>query len=210
MQDPYKILGLSNSASDDEVTKAYRRLVKKYHPDLHPGDKESERKMREINDAYDRIKKGDVNTNTNTNAGNNNTGNRNSYNGYNYYSSYNRTYNAENLYSTARHFVNIGSYRTAIRILSEIKNKTAEWYYLSSISNYYINNRIIALNHARIAVQMEPNNNNYKKLLQQIEGQANEYNETSQNYGRNIDTQGLCFWCCAIEMFLRCCCNTGC
>ena len=42
--DPYSVLGLSPSASKDEVTKAYRRLAKKYHPDLNPGDEEAAKK----------------------------------------------------------------------------------------------------------------------------------------------------------------------
>lgn len=46
-EDPYKVLGVSPSASDDEIQKAYRKLVKKYHPDVNPGDENAERKMRE-------------------------------------------------------------------------------------------------------------------------------------------------------------------
>ena len=53
---PYKILGVSENCSDDELTKAYRKLAKKYHPDLNPGDKEAELKMGEINAAYEEIK----------------------------------------------------------------------------------------------------------------------------------------------------------
>ena len=55
-KDPYSVLGVSPGASDDEVTKAYRKLAKKYHPDLNPGDEEAARKMSEINDAYEQIK----------------------------------------------------------------------------------------------------------------------------------------------------------
>ena len=47
-QDPYKVLGLSPGASDEEVTKAYRKLAKKYHPDLNPNDKEAAKKMSEM------------------------------------------------------------------------------------------------------------------------------------------------------------------
>ena len=53
--DPYKVLGLEPGASDEEVKQAYRRLAKKYHPDLNPGDAEAARKMQEVNEAYDRI-----------------------------------------------------------------------------------------------------------------------------------------------------------
>ena len=57
-QDPYKVLGVPYGASDEEVTKAYRRLAKKYHPDLNPNDPEAAKKMSEINAAYEQIKSG--------------------------------------------------------------------------------------------------------------------------------------------------------
>jgi len=51
-RDYYEVLGLSRTASDDEIKKAYRSLAKKYHPDMHPGDKEAEEKFKEVNEAY--------------------------------------------------------------------------------------------------------------------------------------------------------------
>ena len=59
-QDPYKVLGVSPDASDEEIKKAYRDLAKRYHPDMNPGDASAAEKMNEINDAYDRIKSGDT------------------------------------------------------------------------------------------------------------------------------------------------------
>lgn len=53
--EPYQILGLDSSASKDEVKKAYRKLARQYHPDLHPNDPEAAKKMNEINEAYDRV-----------------------------------------------------------------------------------------------------------------------------------------------------------
>lgn len=49
----YEILGVDRNASQEEIKKAYRRLAKKYHPDLNPGDKEAEQKFKEINEAYE-------------------------------------------------------------------------------------------------------------------------------------------------------------
>lgn len=60
MKDPYEVLGISRNANKEEISKAYKRLAKKYHPDLNPGDEEAARKMSEINEAYDKIRKGDV------------------------------------------------------------------------------------------------------------------------------------------------------
>ena len=52
-RDLYEVLGLSKGASEEEIKKAYRKLVKKYHPDLNPGDKEAEAAMKEVNAAYE-------------------------------------------------------------------------------------------------------------------------------------------------------------
>src|SRR5690554_3309305 len=49
--DYYKILGVSKSATEQEIKKAYRKLARKYHPDLNPNDKEAEIKFKEINEA---------------------------------------------------------------------------------------------------------------------------------------------------------------
>ncbi len=55
MTDPYKVLGVSPGASQEEIKKAHRTLAKKYHPDLHPGDSAASEKMNEINAAYDML-----------------------------------------------------------------------------------------------------------------------------------------------------------
>lgn len=56
MDDPYATLGVSQAASDEEIAKAYRVLAKKYHPDLHPGDRNAAEHMSRVNKAYDDIK----------------------------------------------------------------------------------------------------------------------------------------------------------
>jgi len=51
-RDYYEVLGVDRNATDEDIKKAYRKLAKKYHPDVNPGDKEAEAKFKEINEAY--------------------------------------------------------------------------------------------------------------------------------------------------------------
>lgn len=53
--DPYKVLGISQGATKDEIKRAYRQKAKEYHPDLHPNDPKAAEKMNEINEAYDML-----------------------------------------------------------------------------------------------------------------------------------------------------------
>ena len=52
-KDLYDALGISRGASQDEIKKAYRKLVRQYHPDKNPGDEEAEERFKEIQGAYD-------------------------------------------------------------------------------------------------------------------------------------------------------------
>ena len=52
IRDYYDVLGVSKCASVDEIKKAYRKLAKKYHPDVNPGDQAAEAKFKEVNEAY--------------------------------------------------------------------------------------------------------------------------------------------------------------
>ena len=51
-RDYYEVLGVDKNADDAAIKKAYRQLAKKYHPDMNPGDKEAEKKFKDVNEAY--------------------------------------------------------------------------------------------------------------------------------------------------------------
>ncbi|MCL2775567.1 MAG: DnaJ domain-containing protein, partial [Oscillospiraceae bacterium] len=52
-RDYYEVLGISKSADEAEIKKAYRTLAKKYHPDMNPNDKNAEKNFKEVNEAYE-------------------------------------------------------------------------------------------------------------------------------------------------------------
>ena len=161
MQDPYKILGVSHDATEEEITKAYRKLAKKYHPDLNPGDENAQKRMMEINEAYDRIKKGNG-----------------SYSDYDRTSSYNRTGSTRAGLSpldSAEAYLRNGMYEQAMYILNNIHDHTARWYYLSSIANAYAGNIVTAVKYAETANEMEPHNQTYRLLVERLKSGETTY-----------------------------------
>ena len=128
---PYQILGISPSASDDEVKKAYRTLSKKYHPDANignPHQAEYTEKFKEVQNAYktimDERKKGF----RQQSYGGQTTG------GYQY------TGNDQDAYQEAQGFIQGGRYQEALNVLNQIRNKSSMWFYLSAIAENGLGN----------------------------------------------------------------------
>ena len=191
--DPYKVLGVSPDAYDEEIKRAYRRLAKKYHPDLNPGDKEAARKMQEVNAAYEQIKNPEKYQKQQQQSSG--YGSYGGYGGYSYdpFGGYQRTYqqpSGDQYQQAAYRYIRYGSYREALNVLQGCENRDARWYYLSALANDGLGNQVTALEHIRRAVSMDPDNVEYLDTLNAIENGGAAYRRQAGTY-RGFTTRGF-------------------
>ncbi len=223
--DPYKVLGVSPNASDDEIQKAYRRLVKKYHPDVNPGDENAEKKMREINAAYDQIRNiregkasyGGQNGNPYGNPyGNAGNGGGGYYGGFSWedifgsgFGGYSQQQEATTELTAARNYINAGHYREALNVLNSVDSsqRNARWYYFHALANYGIGNRIEAMSDAEQAVRMEPDNFEYKQLLSRMKNGGATYQQYGGGSPIVCGTSNICLDLCIANMLCGMCCR---
>ena len=223
--DPYKVLGVSPNASDDEIQKAYRRLVKKYHPDVNPGDENAEKKMREINAAYDQIRNiregkasyGGQNSNPYGNPyGNAGNGGGGYYGGFSWedifgsgFGGYSQQQEATTELTAARNYINAGHYREALNVLNSVDSsqRNARWYYFHALANYGIGNRIEAMSDAEQAVRMEPDNFEYKQLLSRMKNGGATYQQYGGGSPIVCGTSNICLDLCIANMLCGMCCR---
>lgn len=200
---PYTVLGLKDNATADEVKAAYRRLAKKYHPDLNPGSKEAEQKMKEINEAYDMI----VNHKYDPNASGPSASGGYSSGAYRSGGTYSRGYadpfegfwgspfgfggfggqyggaRAETSETRAvRSYIENGAYAEALSLLQRINVRDAYWFYLSALANEGAGNHLNAVDHAKKAAAMEPNNIEYVNLANRLDDAGG----ARRSYNRNF------------------------
>lgn len=200
VQDPYEVLGVSRNASDEEIKKAYRELAKKYHPDRNPGDAEAAKKMNEINAAYDMIKNG------NTGGGQNGYG---GYGGYGYggfRGAYEQPQERAEL-RAAVNYIRNGRYNEALTALSQVPTdeRDGRWYYLNAIANMYLGNKIAALSSARTAVELSPDNAEYRRLLEALQSGGTYYSEYNTRYPQGpCAGDGICSDCASAYLCLSC------
>ena len=182
IDDPYKVLGVSRDASDDEIKRAYRRLAKKYHPDVNPGDAEAARKMQQINAAYEQIKNPEQTAQSGQTQG-----------GYSGYGSYrydpfggswqqSRQQSADSYQRSAYQYIRFGRYQEALNTLNNSAQRDAQWYYLSALANNGLGNRVTALEHIKRAVSMDPDNYEYLSFLEQMENGSASYRRQAGTY----------------------------
>lgn len=215
MDDPYKVLGVSPDASDEEIKRAYRQLAKKYHPDLNPGDQEAARKMQEINAAYEQIKNPEKAQQTNSGGYGSGYGGYDPFGGFGGYrqQSYGGTQTGDSYQQAAYQYIRYGRYQEALNALNSSTDRNARWYYLSALANDGLGNQVTALEHIRRAVSMEPDNPEYLDALEQIENGGADYRRHAGNFrgfsmgGDPCTSLCLCYvaqlFCCRGRFF--CC-----
>ena len=107
----------------------------------------------------------------------------------------------------ARNFVANGRYAEARRVLDGMTGRNARWYYLSSLANQGLGNRIDALQDARRAVQLDPNNTEYQMHLRRMQNPGQTYRTTQATY---TSPGGLMQWCWSmilLNLLCNCCCG---
>ncbi len=200
-RDPFSVLGVRNDATDDEIKKAYRSLAKKYHPDNFadsPLKAQAEEKMKEINDAYDRIQK--------IRSG------KGDYTDYGGTSS--STGSKTGIYYTVRVYINSRRYSEADSILDSVavSDRTAEWHFLKGIVYYSRGWYFDAESSVQTACDMDPGNAEYRQTLSMMQNRAN-------NGGRAYTTTmssnecAICDICSTLmcaNCLCNCCCGGGC
>lgn len=197
MNDPYKVLGVSPNASDDEIKQAYRRLAKQYHPDRNPGDTTAAKKMQEINAAYEQIKNPEK---ANPHAG---------------YGGYTDPYgqgqaDGDSYQQAAYNYIRFRKFREALNALGCSTQRNARWYYLSALANHGIGNQVTALEHIKRAVSMDPGNQEYLRVLSMMENGGREYREQASNYRGFTLRSNPCLNLCLCYLAQLVCCQGRC
>ena len=198
MSDPYKILGVSPDASDDEIKKAYRQLARKYHPDKYRdsdlADLASE-KMKEINAAYEEIKK------MRENGGARSAGGSQQY-GY----TSNTSASGNPTYNEIRRLINMGNIAMAQQRLFAIadEDRGAEWNFLMGCVMLRRGSYVDAQRLFDIACSIDPYNNEYRAAQNNLRNRARAYGG-SYNTTQTSD----CMICpiCSGLICADCCCE---
>ena len=166
MTDPYRVLGISPGASDEEIKKAYRNLSRKYHPDANinnPNRAQAEERFKEVQQAYDQIMREKQQGFGGTYGQGGSHGGFGSFTGSR---SYHQSGSDSPKMQAAANYIANRHYAEALHVLNDIPfgERRARWYYYSAIANQGTGNNIVAKEHAGRAVEMEPSNMEYRRV----------------------------------------------
>lgn len=195
--DPYKVLGVSKNATDSEIKKAYRELIKKYHPDKmsdSPLSEIAQEKTSEVNAAFDDI--------MNMRRGSSDASSSNGTS----------TYNGNADYSAIRSNIQSGSVTTADKMLDEIPQdlRNGEWYFLKGSVCYTRGWLNEAYENFQKATKMDPDNAEYSAAFNQMNKnrQGNMNGSPFTQYRTNPNASG-CSGCdmCQGLLCADCCCE---
>lgn len=214
MSDPYSILGVDRNASDEEIKKAYRRLSRKYHPDANinnPHKDEAEAKFKEVQQAYQQImderERGYASGGYGQSGfGGDPFGNSGAYGGS---GQQNRSGSEEDIHlRAAANYIRSGHYREALNVLDGIKDRGALWYFYSASANSGVGNNVTALEHAKEAVRLEPDNVQYQMLLQRLQNGEPWYQQRQSAYGYpGTFDSSCCVKLCMANLLCNLCCG---
>ena len=214
-KNPYEVLGVSPNASDDEIKKAYRDLTRKYHPDANvdnPLADLAEEKFKEVQEAYDTImhERASGNSSSYSYGGGSSSGSSGgySYGGSSYgnsggYGGYQSAQQDPRL-QAAVNYINNRRFREALNTLDQVPERSALWYYLSGCANAGLGNNVLARDHAAQAVNMEPNNMQYRQLLNQLDFSSRRYQNSpyGNGYGGGYSSCGTGNMCCDLCLYV--------
>ena len=202
MRDPYEVLGIQRGASEEEIKKAYRAQCKRWHPDLNPNDPTAEEHFKEVQAAYDAIVKGDTGPQPGAGGGYSQQG----YGGYSQQGPSASGADSVEMQAARNYIVN-RRYAEARRVLDAQRERSARWYYLSSLANEGLGRAIDALQDARRAVQLDPNNTEYRAHLNRMQDPGQSYRaQTTYSSGGG----GIMRWCWSmilLNLLCNCCCG---
>ena len=210
MNDPYQILGVPETASDDEVKKAYRELARKYHPDNYhdnPLEDLAQEKMKEINAAYEQITKERASGRRTGGAGGAYGGGSYGYGGYQSYGGYgsSQSYSGQSsVLQQARIAINTGNISRAEALLANYSDHNAEWNFLKGVVCYRRGWMDEALRYYRTAVQMDPGNAEYRQALDYMEGTDDTAYRPGGSFGTLCSGNPCLSMCCLYTL-----CSSG-